>query len=81
VAFPVGLFAKLRNDELDLAFVALPQLPPEDLHFRPLQTYPMMLACPLGHRLAQRRDVTLAMLADEIFVDFDPVLGARQITD
>jgi DNA-binding transcriptional LysR family regulator len=81
VSSPLELLDKIRNDELDLAFVALPQRPPEDLHFRPLHTYPMVLACPLGHRLAQRRDVTLGMLADENFVEIAPMLPGRQIID
>jgi DNA-binding transcriptional LysR family regulator len=81
VSTPVELFDKVRNDELDLAFVTMPQRPLDGLQFHPLETFPMVLACPLGHHLAEQPDVRLAMLANEVFVDFDPVLVAREVND
>ncbi|WP_128642560.1 LysR family transcriptional regulator [Rhodococcus opacus] len=82
VGFPLDLFRKVHDSEIDLAFVTMPQRhPPEDLHLAPLATYPMVLACPLGHRLADRPTATLSMLEDEVFVDFSTELAARQATD
>ena len=82
VGFLLDLFRKIGAGEIDLAFVTVPQRhPPEDLLLVPLATYPMVLACPLGHRLADCQEVTLAMLKDEVFVDFSPELAARQATD
>lgn len=82
VGFPLALFDHIRQGGIDFAFVTMPQRhPPEDLHLVPLATYPMVLACPLGHRLADRTEVTLATLKDEVFVDFSPELSSRQATD
>lgn len=81
VGFPVDLMEKVRQGEIDLAFVTMPRRVPEDLSLLPVATYPMVLACPLGHRLADRPVVDFATLESETFVDFDPVLAAREVTD
>ncbi|MEN3301277.1 LysR family transcriptional regulator [Pseudonocardia sp.] len=81
VGMPLQLFADLVDNRLELAFVTMPLEPPHNVKLTPLATYPMVLACPLGHRLAGRDSVELRALADETFVDFDPALAARQVTD
>ncbi|MDL9948162.1 LysR family transcriptional regulator [Gordonia sp. ABSL11-1] len=82
IGFPRDLFRLVHTSEVDLAFVTMPQRqPPDGLHLSPLATYPMVLACPLGHRLADRSAVTLGMLENEVFVDFTTELAARQAVD
>ncbi|NKQ55490.1 LysR family transcriptional regulator [Amycolatopsis sp. K13G38] len=81
VGMPLDLFAKVADETLELAFVTMPLQVPAGVRLTPLATYPMVLACPLGHRLAGRPSITLESLRDETFVDFHPDLAARQVTD
>lgn len=81
VGMPRQLFAGLVDESIELAFATMPLEPLQDVRLTPLATYPMVLACPLGHRLAGREVVELDELADETFVDFDTWLTARQVTD
>jgi len=81
VGMPVKHFADLADEVLELAFVTMPLEPPEGIRLTPLATYPMVLACPVGHRLSKQTSVELADLADEAFVDFDVDLAARQVSD
>ncbi|HEU5024968.1 MAG TPA: LysR family transcriptional regulator [Spirillospora sp.] len=81
VGMPLRLFADLVDETIELAFVTMPLEPPQSVQLTPLATYTMVLACPLGHRLASRPVVELAALRDEVFVDFLPELAARQVTD
>jgi DNA-binding transcriptional LysR family regulator len=81
VGMPLRLFADLIDDVVELAFVTMPLDPPEGIRLTPLVTYPMVLACPAGHRLSRQSAVELGDLADETFVDFDVNLAARQVTD
>ncbi|KAA9149536.1 LysR family transcriptional regulator [Amycolatopsis acidicola] len=81
VGMPLRLFADLIEEKIELGFVTMPLDLPENLKLTPLATYPMVLACPLGHRLTTHDSVQLEALADETFVDFRPELAARQVTD
>ncbi|MEU7817656.1 LysR family transcriptional regulator [Pseudonocardia sp. NPDC049154] len=81
VGMPLRHFADLADETIELAFVTMPLEPPEGIRLTPLATYPMVLACPAGHRLSKQTSVELADLADEAFVDFDVDLAARQVTD
>lgn len=57
------LVAGMRRGQLDAALLALPSATVE-LAVLPLRREAMLLALPLGHRLARRRSVTLTDLAD-----------------
>jgi DNA-binding transcriptional LysR family regulator len=81
VGMPLHLFEQVANEEVELAFVTMPVEQPANLQVTPLATYPMVLACPLGHRLASRDSVTLNELTGEQFVDFDRALTARHVND
>lgn len=61
------LIAAILSGEVDLALVALP-IPDARLHVEPLMTEPLLLAMPRGHRLAKRRRITLAEMAEERFI-------------
>lgn len=61
------LIAAILAGEVDLALVALP-IPDTRLHVEPLMTEPLLLAMPRGHRLAKRRRITLAEMAEERFI-------------
>ncbi|MFB9833200.1 LysR family transcriptional regulator [Actinoallomurus acaciae] len=76
------LLEEVRTGGLDLAFVALSGgRAPAGVGLTPLTAEPMMLVCHPGHPLAAREVVDWSALADEIFVDFHPDWGARQVTD
>lgn len=82
-ASSVTLAQRVRDAELDLAFVALPHTP-DGLSLTPLVAVPMALACPAGHPLvrAQPADgVRLADLDGEEFVDFPTGWGGRMLVD
>jgi DNA-binding transcriptional LysR family regulator len=81
VAMPTQLFSDLAAESIELAFVTMPLEPVPNVLLTPLSTYPMVVACPLGHRLAQRKSLLLTALRDETFVDFASELTARQVTD
>ena len=77
------LAQRVREAELDLAFVALPH-PPEGLSLTPLVAVPMALACPTQHRLTRTGSddgVHLADLDGEEFVDFPTGWGGRMLVD
>jgi DNA-binding transcriptional LysR family regulator len=80
-AASVELAARVRDAALDLAFVALPRAP-EGVALTRLVEVRMALACPAGHRLADRAGaVALADLAGEDFVDTPAGWGARILVD
>ncbi|WP_165838083.1 LysR family transcriptional regulator [Pseudarthrobacter sp. AG30] len=64
------LLDMVLNDQLDAAFVTMPERAPTGLLCQPLATHPMILACHRDHRLAGEVSVSLQDLADEDFVDF-----------
>ncbi|MBB4686096.1 DNA-binding transcriptional LysR family regulator [Amycolatopsis jiangsuensis] len=71
---------RLTAGELDLALLApLPE--DERLESVALDEQPIVLSVPAGHRLAGRRTVRVAELADEPFVLLEPGYGLRRITD
>lgn len=75
------LIDQVRAGRLDVAFVAMPARPPDDLRICPLASEPLVLACGLEHRLAGRRQVSIGDLEGESFVDFQPDWGSRDMVD
>ncbi|WP_026360293.1 LysR family transcriptional regulator [Amycolatopsis nigrescens] len=71
---------RLATGELDLALVAPV---PTDPAFTaiPLNEQELLLSVPAQHPLARRRQVRVAELADEDFVQLEHGYGLRQITD
>lgn len=72
---------KVREGELDLAFVALPQQRFPGVELVPLTTEPIVLAVAAGHPLAARAHVELAALAAETIIDFPDGWGIRIAND
>lgn len=66
---------RLREGRLDLGVLSLPERKPAGLTLTPLSSEPIGLVCHTAHRLADRADVELAMLADERFADLPPDWG------
>ncbi len=62
------LISKLRCGELDGAFVRPPLPDATELTFLHLVTEALLVAVPIGHRLAARDEVELGELANEAFV-------------
>ncbi|WP_432944747.1 LysR family transcriptional regulator [Kribbella sp. CA-253562] len=77
-----GVIAGLRNGDIDVGFLGVGAgSVPRELTAWELLRVPQVLAVPTGHRLARRRSVELADLADEAFVDFPPGFGTRTLID
>jgi DNA-binding transcriptional LysR family regulator len=77
-----GVIVGLRNGDIDVGFLGVGAgSVPRELTAWELLKVPQVLAVPTGHRLAERRSVTLADLADEAFVDFPPGFGTRTLID
>lgn len=74
-----GLQDDLLHGRLDIALVS-PHGDP-DLASYPLRAYPFLALLPTGHRLAGRRRLRLADLADEDWVDTPPGFGNRVLVD
>jgi LysR family transcriptional regulator, transcription activator of glutamate synthase operon len=67
----VNLARLLHADELDLAFITLPEGPPvAGLELRRLSSEPLVAVLPRGHRLAARRTLRVADLDGETVVTF-----------
>jgi DNA-binding transcriptional LysR family regulator len=75
------LVQSVREGTLDFALIALPGYVPQGVRATSIAVEPMVLACGAGHRLADQRSVSLAMLQDEVFVDFPEDWGARIAID
>jgi DNA-binding transcriptional LysR family regulator len=76
-----GLVRAVRDSELDFAIAAVSPDQAGDVELVSLRSEPLMLACPPGHRLARRKQVRLAELTEEPFVDVPPGWGSRASTD
>jgi DNA-binding transcriptional LysR family regulator len=76
-----NLCSKVRDGQLDLAFVPVFGGAPEGVNSELYVCEALVVACPPSHRLAGKNDVTLASLTDCTFVDFQPEWGTRQLVD
>lgn len=77
-----GVIVGLRNGDIDVGFLGVAEgSVPRELTAWELLRVPQVLAVPVGHRLARRRSVRVADLADEAFVDFPPGFGTRTLID
>jgi DNA-binding transcriptional LysR family regulator len=74
-----GLQDDLVRGRLDVALVS--PLGSPDLTTRRLRAHPFVAVLPPGHRLARRRTLRLADLADEEWVDTPPGFGNRVMLD
>ncbi|ALG14215.1 LysR family transcriptional regulator [Kibdelosporangium phytohabitans] len=75
------LVDQVRAGRLDVALVARPLRPVDDVLIRPLASEPLVLACALEHPLANRTEVSLHDLDGEPFVDFQQDWGSRDLVD
>jgi DNA-binding transcriptional LysR family regulator len=71
------LFARLRNEQIDVAFYRSPPSDPAGLVVTPLLDEPMVMAIPKAHPLAKgsRAGIPLAKFADETFIVYGRRLG------
>lgn len=76
-----GLAEDLRQGRLDIALLGLPESDLAGLDTKPLGSAPFVVLLPDGHRLGDRRSLTLADLADESFVDNPRGFGNRVALD
>jgi DNA-binding transcriptional LysR family regulator len=75
-----GLADDVRSGRVDVAFMGLPARLP-GLLYRRLATSPFVAVLPVGHALASHREVTLADLVNETFVDAREGFGNRVTLD
>jgi len=75
------LCSKVREGRLDLAFVPLYGLAAEGVSTRMFVCEPLVAACAPAHPLAGQKDVRLADIADQTFIDFQPEWGTRPLVD
>ncbi|WP_181772863.1 LysR family transcriptional regulator [Amycolatopsis pittospori] len=76
-----GLAEDVRQGRLDIALLGLPESDLAGLDTRLLGSAPYVVVLPDGHRLGERRSVTLADLAGEPFVDNPRGFGNRIALD
>lgn len=71
------LFARLRNEQIDVAFYRSPPADPAGLSITPLLDEPMVMAIPKGHSLAKaaRDGIALKAFAAETFIVYGRRLG------
>ena len=74
------LLARVREGELDVAFVATTEHLGSLAHTA-LGSEPLVLVCPPDHPLAPRGRVDWSDLVGQDFVDFDPSWAARPVND
>lgn len=72
---------QVRQGELDLAVLAAHERRIPGLQLTTLASEKIEMACPADHRLAGRKTVDLAEIAQESFVDFPVGWGLRTATD
>jgi DNA-binding transcriptional LysR family regulator len=77
----VDLADRVRNGELDLAILALPERRAPGLELTAIASEAIELVCRNDHPLAARNAVELADLAEETFVDFPVGWGIRDAID
>lgn len=76
-----ALIAGVRDGQLAMAFVSLPDQPPADLRAIVITTAPVMFCCRPDHPLAGRRKVTVQDLAAEGFVGAPPGAVGVELVD
>lgn len=76
-----GLAEDLRQGRLDVALLGLPESDLAGLDTKLIGAAPFVAVLPDGHRLEDRRSLTLADLADESFVDNPRGFGNRVALD
>jgi DNA-binding transcriptional LysR family regulator len=74
------LIEKVRAGQLDLAILPLFD-PPADIATKLIACDALVLICAQGHALAGRSNLSLAAIAHEAFVDFEPAWGTRRLVD
>jgi DNA-binding transcriptional LysR family regulator len=75
------LAERVRQGELDLAILALPEQRAPGLELTAIASEAIELACRKDHPLAARDEVELEDLADETFIDFPVGWGIRGAVD
>ena len=71
----------VREGSLDLAILGQVGRVPEGVSTTLLERVPLMLALPATHRFARRKEIALAELGEETFVDFQRGWAMRALAD
>jgi DNA-binding transcriptional LysR family regulator len=74
------LIEKIRSGRLDLAFLPISESP-DDIETDMIACEALVIGCAPDHPLAGAKNVALAALTDEPFVDFEPDWGTRKLID
>ncbi|TCJ12235.1 LysR family transcriptional regulator [Parasulfuritortus cantonensis] len=74
------LLDQLANNQVDLALMGQPPAD-QDLESTPFMENPLVVIAPLGHPLAQQKDIPLARITEEDFVARETGSGTRSATE
>lgn len=74
------LIERVRSGRLDLAFLPLSESA-ADINANMIACEALVVACAANHPLAGTSNVSLAVMKDEHFVDFEPDWGTRKLVD
>jgi len=77
----VELAEQLRDSQLDIAILSLPDRRPAGISTTPLAREPMVLVCAPEHRLAKRKSIRISELGGESFIDHPAGWGTRAAID
>ncbi|HTY05422.1 MAG TPA: LysR family transcriptional regulator [Gemmatimonadales bacterium] len=76
-----GMMAEVGEGALDFAFLAHTGTVPRGISLTPLGDDPLVFACAAAHPLARHPHVSLPMIADLAFVEFEPQWAVRIMVD
>jgi len=76
-----GLLAEVVEGRLDFAFLAHTGTTPRGVSLTPLGESPMVFVCASAHPLARLSQISLPLVADQPFVEFEPQWGVRLLVD
>lgn len=65
-------FDGISSGSFDLAFIRQPALPPSGVGMQPVEKDHLCLAVPSAHRLAHRKTINMADVAEEAFIGYLP---------
>jgi DNA-binding transcriptional LysR family regulator len=76
-----AMYDDLRSGAIDLALMTWPGRTPKGITTRPIARSTMLVACDASCDLASCREIALAALSDETFIDFNGDSAIRRVVE